>query len=772
MASTIPGLQQLDDQAGRGQQFQGRPIVSPEAGAQDPRLQPVATPVDTFIHAAQPATNAPELGRIADALSAFQPELAQYSQTQKMVNNQQAQMSVPGLLAHQTPAQIAETLASNPAFKNNVAAMRLGQASYGSALADQTLSQMQQDFSTNFDKKNGDFNQWSNDWIKKSMGDNTDKFFQQTFLERMNSGVQAMRQHWTGLQAGFQKEDQDNLITGATQSIINDGITKGQTPQQVMDNISHYFTTNQAIAGRPPNEQQQLLVGILARQGETLGTSGDYEPRYQMIKQLLQLDRGNGLGSLVSNPEVGPAAVSALTRSEGTYIRRAEVENTGMVGNLLAAAHKGDVSYPALREQFKQQFPESNLGTILQKADAAFQERGQTNLMLQQKQQLKDFSVRETNSYINSTVLPALQSGNAVGSLKDVIMHDAKGQEVTYTVAQQLKDGVETAQSLIDRTYAGKENDPQAMAEKFQTEAHLYAVNGQTNAGWKRQLSAGYASALTAAATGEKQNITPALQQGYQLYKQLDGVSPAALQVHASGPAETLYALASSAEHAGLSESQALAMAAKATQDKDFIKNLPSLSMTEKTQDIKTALSQQAGNSFWPWGSNLSNVDNSSEVAAHVGQFANLLHGAYGIPMDQAITQAAERIGKQYQVINGTAVNVSGKGIPSNFADLTNGFIQNWWQDHGAEEAKEGHSMSDLTIRQLGNNPQWVMLYKSSMVPPSSPHAAFGLSELLGPSGVAAQQQNQQRGNLGKAFDAAKIGQQLRDSSGGATGPM
>jgi len=41
-------------------------------------------------------------------------------------------------------------------------------------------------------------------------------------------------------------------------------------------------------------------------------------------------------------------------------------------------------------------------------------------------------------------------------------------------------------------------------------------------------------------------------------------------------------------------------------------------------------------------------------------------------------------------MVNGSAVNLATKNTPTNFSDLANGFIRDWWKSNGAQEEKEG----------------------------------------------------------------------------------
>jgi hypothetical protein len=55
-----------------------------------------------------------------------------------------------------------------------------------------------------------------------------------------------------------------------------------------------------------------------------------------------------------------------------------------------------------------------------------------------------------------------------------------------------------------------------------------------------------------------------------------------------------------------------------------------------------------------------------------------------------AIAEASKRIIPQYGMVNGSAVNLATKNTPTNFSDLANGFIRDWWKSNGAQEEKEG----------------------------------------------------------------------------------
>ena len=772
MANTIPGLQTLSDSVSGTQQINpSRPQVPTDAFNM-PQLQPVAAPVDTFIQAAQPSSNAANLGRLADALSAFQPQLAQFSRLQHATQEQSLEGQVPQLLAGKTPDEMQAIMRSNPTFQN-VAAARLGQSLLGPAVANQTLNQARQDYQTSFDREHGDFETFANGYYKAALEKygnpsiDPQGLFAKSFVPTMNDGMTGLRAAQSQFLATTQKNTQDNLLGNSFEAAFNAGMTGRGTPQEVAAAVRQTQQTAQNISHRSTEETNQVWLSQLATEAAKIGTSEDYEKRFQQISAILAADPNNakgepGPGSLLNNQVTAGDANKILIKARQDYEGQVALHNWDIYATGHELARTGDPKFEQWQKDTITKYPGlvhsgqmDRLGSQYLAAVDGAKNAGQA------ARQQQDIERQKTDA-VTTYGIPALQAGTLATSLpKDLKVTKFDGVTEPLNQTEIQKRTLDVFDQSLDRKYADKQNDPQAMAQKFQEQANVYVRNGIPNEDWKKTINAGFASATTAAGSGQQNTITPSLSSAFDLYRRLEAAGQNYTSSVVDAKADKFFSMASAAKSAGLTDQEALGAAIKASRDKNALLDEPGLSMNETRTVIQNALAGKQASGIYGFRTDLAGVGNTDEVGMAVHEYAKILHYGSGIPMTAAINAAATKIASQYQIINGWAVNTAGKAVPPNFGDLSQKFIDNWWNTNGAREEAAGYSKGNLVVHQLGNTPQWTLMYKNDISAPNSPGHSFALPEL----GQLNQSSN--LGALTKAKQQSDLSKQMGDPTAG-----
>jgi hypothetical protein len=711
MAAIIPGLGPIagDDASGQRGDFNSRPQVS-DQGVNIPALHPVATPVDTYYQPPQAVSQAQNLGRIADALSAFQPELAQFSQAKTQLDQVNAKNAVANLNG-QNPQDIQKSIATNPDLKG-IAAGRMATTYLGNQTAAQTQQEMTQAFyGGGFDRNTGDINQFINGYIQRDMkAHGNDPFFAQGYNDRMDAFKNSLLADQTKFNIQKDQTNKDTLIGTGFDTILQNGAKTNQTPAGVLSAAQDMMHANKAIANMPYGDQQALLLqAIQARADNLKSLPGDqWKQEGALLQGLLTQDRGSiagqAVGAFTTNPATQIAASRALESVRQTMSNRDIAEQPDQVASLKVLAKNGDKAFPDQLAKFAQDHPLAAGDRIMIQLQSQYD--------MAQQNQAANSAASERQNYAQTENFKQLQAdsdlldthnGSQITNGQKIEASATGLKAVPVSAEDRIKNAANFKQSLIDQQPAGPAKD--------QAEHDLWVMNGLENPKWKSTLNAGFMSASTLTAAGAQ--IGQATTNGYDQYRKLEAVSPAYTSKMVDGEAGKFYRMAAAGEDSGLDKNVALSQAAKTIHNGTIPTNFGSMKDVDAENAIRNSL--PGGISGFLTGSpSLSTATNSQDVVDKIKDDALLLIHGNNMDPAAAIAEASKRIIPQYGMVNGSAVNLATKNTPTNFSDLANGFIQDWWKSNGAQEEKEGHQMSDVTIRQVGNTPNWMMVYKKT----------------------------------------------------------
>lgn len=679
-----------------------------------PPLRPVAQQINTF-HRFQD----PGLGRLADSLAALVPHIYQYGDVQRHEEEQNGAGKAAQALYGKTPEEQRQILAENPDIQGPVA-QRYGRALVGQAGGDAFGTEVRQAYATKFDKDNGNFDQWINEQVRSVLDKNKDPTFAKSFVAQVRPTVEALRQEHTKYLAERQITDQNNLLYGSFQATMNKAVETNAAPEQSLAAIRQTMATTETIARRTPQEQEQILLQVFQRSIEGLKDAPDYEKRYRMLEGMLNAKtkdpRTGQERSLLDDQTVGGAAHEVLAKAGQIFAKRDEMDHSTEVSRLSDLAHRADPKFAEERDKFVRDHPRWVSAEGVERWNntfAAAQRKAAEDLAKQRAEQAEQ---SQKTGILSAHALPALVSGNGFDMQpKTYVAKD--GTQTVYEVDDQRKDATEILQRQIDQRHAGWQQDPEKAHAKLTEEVQLYGQNGLKNKSWEDQLKNGPAAATTTTAAGG--DISPALTKTYDLYRNLRAQSPTLLAKHLDDRSQRFFEIARVAQEAGLTmdPKQALQLAARATQDKEWDRAMPEQSRRDTTDQARRALTGFAG-----FGG-LANTTNSDEVVGKVVENAWVLHKALGVPMDKAIEQAAPGVKATYAKINGNAVFVGSREVPKNFEDLAGKYVEQYWEKNKAELEKMHVSKGDLTLMGVNGTSNW------SIIPRGMPASiGFGAS--------------------------------------------
>lgn len=712
----LPGLRGNPQDNPDARRSAGEMRTQVQDPARIPALQPSAAPVETYFRPAMPDQDN-ELTRIAAALQAFNPVLTRFAETQQALDRQNAPDKVARALTGLNAQQRAEVLNNDPSLRD-AASQRLGGAMLGSQTAEERITQMRKDFAEGkFDKDTGNFDEWVNGYLRRDIEANKNPQFASQYNERITAGVASLREEHAKYLAGRTLENQDQMIFNHFKSQVGLALDKNVDPAQAFDALRQSMGTIKLIGNKPMPEQEKLLVTLIGRGIADLDNKSDpdYEKKYKLFMGLLNAPRtdpvtGQQLGSLRDSTTLGGQVAQIITKAEASYNARTRTDNLDRLQELNNLAHGGDPNFKTKLEAYRKEFPEALSDENVLSLQNQHRNRVEHMQKEAEKAHLKQQVEGQKNSHIGAVGLPALTTGSLF-AIQDTTIINEKGETETWSAEDIRKATVEQAMRNIEQKYAGRD-DEASQNEKLAAQVHVYQQSLMKNEEWSKLLKNSVAAAGTVTAAGG--DPPPVLTKAYDLYKRLNGKSPQLLAQHVDEKSQAFFELARvGQEYMGLDEKAALAAATRATFDKNFTRSDTDMRESDITQKVRSAI----GGWRMPFTTNLTNAYNSDQAVAEVRQSAMLIHRAFGLPMEEAIKAAGERVKNNYTVVNGNAVRIADKQVPPNFGELANRYVDEWYDANKAKLDEMGYKKTDILVFGMPNASAWSLVVKGQAGP-------------------------------------------------------
>lgn len=642
-------------------------------------LQVVARPGAVAV-APQRAAGTSSGMQLAEALSSIRPEinrhLNDYQQEFEQKEAERAYDTLQGMTFQEAKAmvdagKIRET--ENPWFE--AAFMK----QFGLSYAGKRKRDIMLAYETQFDKNNGDIEQFIKEHIQadaNAYGDN--RFVASGIREGMGDFVERLRDQHAEFRATNIRNTAVDQFYGAAMTVADDAIANGGDPSAA---VRALYGQHRAALGLTFAEMDANVMQLAARYAQ--------EGNLEAVRSLLQTDivgeDGQPVGAFVNRPKYADEAQRLLNTAEAKRADRdRELATTGVV-SLRIAAQNGLLSdadkqqLNALKEsgQISQEFHES--------------------LLMQDSNARSGALVASSNAVVESSfkdhVTSQLVSGKAFG-VEDYTYVDASGKTVTLKRDEYL----ETA---VNDTLKG-------MAAAGHTETQMAGTLASwgvdtTYAPWENAMTDGYLALGQALSSRDKDgnvDLPPAAIAGYGTWKALSEYPNLRARHIKDNTALRVYQDAEALERAGIDANTALLTSS--TLDRNAARN--GLTTQISREQLSSAVRKEMENG---WG---ADAENGGFVSAKIEELSRILIDG-GAPPTRAVKEASRMFRESHTVINGVAVNHRNKLVPPDFGPMATGIVEQF-------ASSRGEDPSELTlIPSLDGEQHWVIAYKSTLLP-------------------------------------------------------
>jgi len=656
------------------------------------RLSPVAAPVNTYARPpAPPSTN--RWLQLADALSSISPSLNNLLQYQAEKSRQEAEdlanRRLGGMSFEEAQRAVKEGTIpemANPWFK--AAFMK----QFGERLAHQRASEIATLYETEFDKDNGNFDEFVAQRMKADLdafGDN--KFFTSSYLNvmsRFNAQAQAKHQQYLTTRT---KEDTFQGVYETFLGTARQMIEEGASPDEIAKALREKYEGNRKLLNVPYKEQDREMLRVAQALAE--------EGRYDIVQALLTSERtaadGTKLGPLANNREFAADAARILQRAErvmfdnnekASFDQRMRFFDQSLAGTLnreeLIEWHKANPG--ALTDAQVQALLNRNESVVLKLKEEA--ERQREKLLLQQQ------SAR-SHEALEQADLEAAENGLAP-FLEDGVVLDENGEPKIISADQRRE---RLAHNLVQRIQEKIDSGQITPEQGFEAEVKVFTANNLKNPRWEEVLAAGGISAATFAISGGE--VPPALKDGAELYMKLHAQNPRLLQKHVPDAAAMDFyeAYRIAKQYGRMNDNQAYQHAATLTNDPD---KYESVYMRQRYDDIDKAVKDLQSNGFVRFfGLGTPPADNAGYVGNEISRIARF-YARSGLGSEKALEEASKRFKDTHRQINGWWIYTADRDIPPDFERLVQNALEDYAKEFGESEGVEA---SDLTIRPATN---------------------------------------------------------------------
>jgi hypothetical protein len=585
-------------------------------------LQPRAAPVETYARPAQ-APKDDSLDRIAASLSGLNRSMLNYVETVKGPAQEDSNDRLMMAMTGKDSEGIRQVLAEHPDARGRIGAQLVSSA-LGRTQGQELLRNLETRYATDFDRDNGDIDQFINEQAREFVAANADNpAVIKEFTRVWEPGVERIRNGHAEWRAGRAVETVESLVTQSWLAGSEAAMAEGQTPEQVYDGIIRgTYDTNRDFFGLDFQRQDALLgntIRILENRAEADPDKAGFY--YELANTIMTRERVGGDGTKLG--AFGDSAEGMKVQSHIDRMRANQAKRE------LAAGYQ----------------------VALQAVDARIED--------------------------------AVDNGNLhrLGSEIGPIIDD-RGNQKVFT---QAEINERAAQRIIERDqqiFGRSDTDPKM---SFNRLVDQFTRNpGMKHPQWAETLGAGSRAVFTVV---EGQSIPPILKESVDLYRQIKARSPNHLSVYTSGNDRTFFETADMLLSTGVYDNDeqgkaaAITMAVRATADPD---KTASVWSRYSSTEVKAAL--DSARAFWTTSQNIYGSDLANDFMEETEKLARVFSASTNMGPTQAIEAARERVQANYRTIRGGAVRVNPGAVPGNFDDLVETYLTEYAAKHGYED--------------------------------------------------------------------------------------
>lgn len=493
----------------------------------------------------------------------------------------------------------------------------------------------------------------------------------------------------------------DNDILDSQRTIIQDAKDRGLDPAATAEAIVRNQQAQATVLHLPNETNNTILKGIITEQAE----AGNVD----LVNALLDNDRG-GIGSLA---KIGANIEFAAAAREHARQQKVKIAlgNPDNIEPIVAYRQKADAGALTPKDRTEAEakgvFFTNEQWTQLYDTSATKKAENERKAAL-----LKAQGDAHTKAMMDAD--RAYQTGN-MDSISGYTTYNADGSEKFVSADDQRKEHRDLRIQAIRDAKLPPERETSALldlAEKGREEipawTSLFEMGGA--AATPQALSQKPVAGRPGGPLVEGP-LPPDLDKGFRLYKDLYRANPTVLDRHIKSDAERdFWETARVLTDNGLADREALMEARRitsTTSNHDLTFSYPEMDSIEKQVRIHYR------SSFFDMFHD--DVTNAGPIMLHVKELASVYRRA-GMPQEQAIQTALDRIDRNFTMVNGWLVRTNERKTPTDFKPLIEAKLQDYFNSH--QEKEDIGSLSDLVITSTGNEVgQYIIWNKKTGAP-------------------------------------------------------
>jgi hypothetical protein len=651
-----------------------RAFVNTDLG-QPERVQTVARPTGI---SAPIATIQPTPGMaLASSLASLSPKLQEHIQTVQGWHQEdeanRAYDTIQGMTHAEAKAAVdAGTMrdTESPWFR---AAF---QKQFGLAHAAERRRQIMTDYNTSFDKDGGDLDAFLKGYVQEDLqAYGGSEFILAGLREGMGNTLSTIRdQHaeYSSSQLQARAVDQFYSVAGAS---VDATVAAGGDVNAALQGI--YADHTNALGLTP--DQMDVQAMSLAKKYASEGN-------VDAVNAILTADPA-GRGAFTSRADFALDAQELLGEANKARAGRLRTENTLTIVDLQTAASDGKLTADQLASAeglraTGQITQEAFEGLLVKNSTAVTGRRG------------KVFEMNVETEALN-TATSALLSGKGAFFVDQEVMNPDTGTAIKI-------NGQETIDKVVNEQIEGmlsKNATPQVIAAQLGS----WGVSS-TYKPWENVMTNGVAAISTQLATLGPDGLTtlpePAVL-GYELYKGLSGQRQVRDRHIKDATAAAIYRDAEVLEQVGGITAQEALLASARIDRKEGRGNLTTSIDRDK---FEAAARKVIKGGFWE--------EDAANGGVGVRKLEDLarIRMDLGIPMDAALTSAAEDVANSFTMVGGMLVNTRDKFIPPDFAAISQVAIENY-------AASVGRDADEFRLFPADDQDYWIVQELDSLTP-------------------------------------------------------
>jgi hypothetical protein len=734
--ATVAGLtRELSTGSGDVTRAEGRAQTAPNRPPPD--LQPQAAPVSIY---SRPEDNTRQAGagldQIVSALGRLNPALNNFASTQaddmKAQQEAAAENKIGGMTFEEAQKGVQEGSIpelQNPWFK--AAFMK----QFGQRVALKKAQELADQYSNGFNKDGGNVEQLIAGTAKPVLEQyGNDKHFSSGFNGVFAPAAARLRNDQAGYQAQTVNNNVRQGIYEIGTAIIGDGISKGQSADQIVANIRSTYAGNKQLLNVPYAEQDAEVYRMAETLTKGISTSSNPQLQKEIVDKLLNDERiapdGKNLGKLADNRLYASKAVQLLDASDKELRQHNKQTGFDSFNNWYGLAQTGEIG-PEEYEQLKREhaetpgrFTDAQVVGLKHMSDTALEQRRKEVATLEEKQRTQALIAAQHQEILTNNA--ALASNGSLWAVKDREVMGPEGKPKTLSAKDQREE-------VVDQYL----RTPRPVTQQID----WFSRQGEENPQFTDLLKRGYLSATPATVSGNK--LPDSLDKSIDLYSQMYAQAPQLLGKHLDDAGMNFYeAVRFGMQSGGFDKKTAVVNALEVNKDPT---KYDSPYWKQKFDDISNAVNRTVPGMFMN-GAPM----NAGEIAPQIEQSAKYF-SKLGANPKTAVEEAVKRVQANYVNVNDYLVKTGDRAIPASFPQMAKGFIDDYVAKHGTEE---GVTAADLTVQPIGNAAgEWRIVHKRSpgmMV--DGPEGIFNLPKLM--DAAKAREETARAAALSGANDA------------------